>query len=945
MAKLVESVSVLRSLLPLLLLLLLFVANQSFGYPQQEESRSNRYSDRSCEYFKNGRVLRGPCGQQNNNNNGESSGNVYSAESFSYEELPSPQAEVAATNRLKNRPNKRGQNSNRPRQPSRQNGDSGSGGDSGHGGRGGGGGERRGGDHRGGDESPIVFKGDGGRYETTSGHRKPGQKPGQRLSGGQSCQTDDGHVGICAPASRCFYQFDSLSDLEANLCPNEGVVPTVCCPSNGIREPKNQAPPIRIPRIVRPKVRIPPIDVETINEAARSSQEVIKRQLELEVQLVKKGIIQTPNSMEAYHQAFFGGPDPLSRRLSKDGLIALETTMQLAKKFNLEKYQARDGLTQFSLFQTSISEHCPVDPECKESKYRTIDGSCNNIQHPLWGKSHTAFSRLVLPEYADGLNELRVASDEGELPGPRVVSALLATDVDIPEQRFTLAVMQWGQFIDHDLTLSASTRIDSDRGDGIICCREEFARNPGIRHPACKPIPIPADDHFFSKYGTRCTNFVRNSPSPRPGCFLGPREQRNTLSHYMDGSMVYGSTDDRAAHLRSFVKGRLRNAQINGVEYLPYDSLNRSDDCAIRDQTRLQCFVGGDVRVNEQTGLTVMHMLLLREHNRIADKLSSLNPSWNDEIIYQETRRILAAVVQHITYNEWMPLIQGRATMKKFNLLLKPDEYTYDYDEKLNGGILNAFATAAYRFHTLIQGIYKLMNNQGNIINKLVLRNLFNNPTSLYTRGAFDGFLNSLTSQPTQNWDQFFSQELTNHLFQEHDKEFGMDLISLNIQRGRDHGIPGYNAFRKVCGLQPIESFEELSTVMREGSAEKMAQIYRSVDDIDLFIAGNHERASADGGVVGPTFACILAEQARRSKLGDRFWYELGGQPHSFSQPQLQEIRKSSLAAIICANSDGIDKVQPLAMVQPSTINPKVSCDYIPQIDLSLWKNEPVPRV
>ena len=68
----------------------------------------------------------------------------------------------------------------------------------------------------------------------------------------------------------------------------------------------------------------------------------------------------------------------------------------------------------------------------------------------------------------------------------------------------------------------------------------------------------------------------------------------------------------------------------------------------------------GDVRVNEQTGLTILHMLMLREHNRIADILAKLNPSWNDENIYQEARRILAAKIQMITYNEWLPLIIGR---------------------------------------------------------------------------------------------------------------------------------------------------------------------------------------------------------------------------------------------------------------------------------------------
>lgn len=68
----------------------------------------------------------------------------------------------------------------------------------------------------------------------------------------------------------------------------------------------------------------------------------------------------------------------------------------------------------------------------------------------------------------------------------------------------------------------------------------------------------------------------------------------------------------------------------------------------------------GDVRVNEQTGLAMVHNLLLREHNRIANILAKLNPKWSDQIIFQESRRIVAAEIQHITYNEWIPLIIGQ---------------------------------------------------------------------------------------------------------------------------------------------------------------------------------------------------------------------------------------------------------------------------------------------
>lgn len=113
-----------------------------------------------------------------------------------------------------------------------------------------------------------------------------------------------------------------------------------------------------------------------------------------------------------------------------------------------------------------------------------------------------------------------------------------------------------------------------------------------------------------------------------------------------------------------------------------------------------------------------------------------------------------------------------------------------------------------------------------------------------------------------------------------------MDLIALNIQRGRDHGLPGYNHYRKICGLKPAESFDDLHKFLRKGSPEVMRKLYRHVNDIDLFIGMNHEKPLPDG-VVGPTMGCIIADQSRRGKLGDRFWYENGKMLHSFSEGKI----------------------------------------------------------
>ena len=70
-------------------------------------------------------------------------------------------------------------------------------------------------------------------------------------------------------------------------------------------------------------------------------------------------------------------------------------------------------------------------------------------------------------------------------------------------------------------------------------------------------------------------------------------------------------------------------------------------------------FCPGESRVNEQPGLTAIHTIWMREHNRLAQGLAKLNPHWTDETIYQEARRICTAIYQHQVYNEWLPLVLG----------------------------------------------------------------------------------------------------------------------------------------------------------------------------------------------------------------------------------------------------------------------------------------------
>ena len=87
-------------------------------------------------------------------------------------------------------------------------------------------------------------------------------------------------------------------------------------------------------------------------------------------------------------------------------------------------------------------------------------------------------------------------------------------------------------------------------------------------------------------------------------------------------------------------------------------------------------------------------------------------------------------------------------------------------------------------------------------------------PTPIHNIGAVDRILLGMCSQPAMRRDEYVVEEVTNHLFETSSRPFGMDLMAINIQRGRDHGIPSYLAWREACGLTPIRNWGQLLSIM-----------------------------------------------------------------------------------------------------------------------------------
>src|SRR5205085_257967 len=147
------------------------------------------------------------------------------------------------------------------------------------------------------------------------------------------------------------------------------------------------------------------------------------------------------------------------------------------------------------------------------------------------------------------------------------------------------------------------------------------------------------------------------------------------------------------------------------------------------------------------------------------------------------------------------------------------------------------------------------------------LSQAFFNPALLKQTGI-DNILKYAASTQAQELDNQIVDSLRNFLFGE-PGQGGLDLASLNIQRGRDHGLADYNATRQAYGLPKVTSFSQISS--DPNVQQTLKTLYGSVDNIDLWV-GVLAEDHAPGSSVGQLGKTIIADQFQRLRDGDRFW-------------------------------------------------------------------------
>ncbi|MFT5523984.1 MAG: peroxidase, partial [Pirellulaceae bacterium] len=522
--------------------------------------------------------------------------------------------------------------------------------------------------------------------------------------------------------------------------------------------------------------------------------------------------------------------------------------------------------------------------------FRSIDGTGNNESNGRndWGATDTQLIRNGYPGgYPDGYgDEIRTA------PNPRDVSNAIhaQTESVLNDRNLSDWVVQWGQFITHDLDLTTN---DASFDDLFSGGTGDFSIPINDANDPLGPNAIPFHRSNYDP-DTGDTDLIP-SPPPPPGRPPAPprpdwREQINSITSFIDASNVYGSDQARADALRTFADGKLKTTS-NGL--LPdFNTGGFANDDPIGMGTSL--FLLGDARGNEQTGLTATHSLFIREHNRLADLLKANDNALTDQEIYQIARKIVGAEMQIITYHEFLPAMLGNTA---------PSAADYSYNDNVDPTVTNSFASAFFRYgHSMQSPSLALVNNDGSSAGGLSLRGAFFNPNLLTNdTDVVDQVLKGLAVQVAQENDALLVDDIRNFLFGPPGAG-GLDLAALDIQRGRDHGLVGFNELRGAYQLQPLQNYSQLTS---DATLQQTLQsIYgNNVNNVDPFVAGVVED-HLPGTSVGQMVQRSIADQFTRLRDGDRFFYTGDVDLQESAVTSVIDLDNFSLAELIKANTN-----------------------------------------
>lgn len=191
---------------------------------------------------------------------------------------------------------------------------------------------------------------------------------------------------------------------------------------------------------------------------------------------------------------------------------------------------------------------------------------------------------------------------------------------------------------------------------------------------------------------------------------------------------------------------------------------------------------------------------------------------WSGDQLLREARKILTAIFQHIIYNEYLPIIIGNKAVRQYGLASKKIGFNTVYDPRVDASTRSAFSAATLHFaHSMINRL------DADLIGLFTPANVKNYTMTIQSQSY------RIISQFQGKSDRFLTDYTRNKLFETMPGN-GFDLGALTLQRGRDHGLPSYNKWRKFCGLPPVLHFGNGFMAFKDHNihaAKALASVYR----------------------------------------------------------------------------------------------------------------------
>ena len=528
------------------------------------------------------------------------------------------------------------------------------------------------------------------------------------------------------------------------------------------------------------------------------------------------------------------------------------------------------------------------------SHFRTADGSWNNRSNPKEGAAGTRFQR--------NSNNKAIKPETGEqllTPNPREISLKLFTREGemkkVPFLNMLAAV--WIQFENHDWI---------NHGENMLKELHE--------------IPLPEDDPARKKYWMNKMFVPKTQPDPtyQTGKEETPVTFINEVTHWWDGSQIYGSNQKTVNRLRSGVDGKLK---LNDDFTLPINSKGIEETGFVR---------------NWWVGLTLLHTLFTREHNAICDMLKSHHPDWDDKRLFNVARLINAAITAKIHSVEWTPAILPNKVLESalnanwYGMLTnlfhsgthrKTVAEINVRNPELGGvvgnpidkhgapyGLTEEF-TEVYRLHSLLPEILEIRT----LANKDQVEAI----PFPDTRQAGSG---KLTKRVAMS-DLFFSfgnqapgaLELNNYpkFMQELSIPFFavFDMGAVDILRARERGVPRYNEFRRQLGLNPINTFNDLTD--DKDLVHKITAVYgdqpEDVEKLDLLVGTLAEGHRPSQFGFGETMFQIFILNATRRLQADRFYTDCYTEEY-YTKEGLEWIDQTNFKTVILRHYPELEK-------------------------------------